>query len=68
MLDLAPESREASWQGLSPEEKKLRLFWEQKDTLEQFLARGAISQAQYNKSLHDLQVKMQIPEAALPPR
>ena len=36
------------------EEKKRRLFLEQKRTLDTFLERGAISRAQYDKSLGDL--------------
>jgi len=43
---------------LSPEEKKKLLFLNQKQTLDLFLERNAISQAQYNKSLHDLIEKM----------
>lgn len=43
---------------LSPEEKKNLLFLNQKQTLDLFLERNAISQAQYNKSLHDLIEKM----------
>jgi len=44
----------------TPEEKKLRLFLQQKQTLDTFLKNGAISQAQYNKSLGDLREKMGI--------
>ena len=43
---------------LSPEEKKNLLFLNQKQTLDLFLERNAISQAQYNKSLQDLIEKM----------
>ena len=43
---------------MAPEEKKHYLFLNQKKTLDLFLERGAISQAQYNKSLGDLRVKM----------
>ena len=40
-------------------EKKLKeLFLSQKKTLDIFLKNGAISQAQYDKSLGDLMVKM----------
>ena len=42
------------WEKLTPEEKKIQLFLNQKQTLDLFLERNAISQAQYNKSLHDL--------------
>ena len=51
-----PEKKE--WVHLSPEEKKQQLFLNQKDTLDLFLERGAISQAQYDKSLGDLREKM----------
>lgn len=46
------------WEKLTPEEKKIQLFLNQKQTLDLFLERNAISQAQYNKSLHDLIEKM----------
>ena len=43
---------------MTPEEKKLRLFLDQKKTLDTFLENGAISPAQYRKSLGDLREKM----------
>ena len=43
---------------MTPEEKKIQLYIEQKRLLDSFLARNAISQAQYNKSLGDLTEKM----------
>lgn len=46
------------WEKLSPEEKRTQLFLNQKQTLDLFLERGAISKAQYDKSLGDLTVKM----------
>lgn len=46
------------WASLTPEGKKIRLFLNQKQTLDLFLERGAISQAQYDKSLGDLREKM----------
>ena len=49
---------EENWAALTPEEKKIQLFLNQKQTLDMFLERGAISQAQYNKSLGDLREKM----------
>ena len=55
-----PEKKE--WAHLSPEEKKQQLFLNQKKTLDLFLERGAISQAQYDKSLGDLREKMGVPE------
>ena len=46
------------WSTLTPEEKKYQLFLNQKNTLDLFLERKAISQAQYDKSLGDLREKM----------
>ena len=53
------------WETLSPEEKKAILFQRQKETLAMFLQKGAISQAQHDKSLGDLIVKMGIEDLAL---
>ncbi len=49
---------QTSWENLTPEEKKKRLFLKQKQTLDLFLERNAISKAQYDKSLGDLREKM----------
>ena len=46
----------------TPEEKKLQLYLQQKKLLDTFLSTHAISQAQYEKSLGDLRIKMNIPE------
>ena len=46
------------WSSLSYEEKNRQLFLRQKKTLDMFLERGAILQAQHDKSLHDLIEKM----------
>jgi len=40
--------------GQAKEQKNIQLFLEQKKTLDIFLSKGAISQAQYNKSYGDL--------------
>jgi hypothetical protein len=48
--------------SLSLAEKKLELFRRQKDLLDTFLAAGAISQAQHDKSLSCLIEKMGIKE------
>ena len=50
----------SAWDKLSYMEKNKQLFLKQKQTLEMFLERGAISQAQHDKSLHDLKEKMGI--------
>ena len=46
----------------SPEDRKKELFRNQKHTLDLFLEHGAISRAQYEKSLGDLTVKMGMDE------
>ena len=46
------------WELLTPEDKKKQLFLKQKNTLDLFLERNAISKAQYDKSLGDLIEKM----------
>ena len=53
---------EENWAALTPEERKIQLFLNQKHTLDMFLERGAISQAQYDKSLGDLREKMGVKE------
>lgn len=50
------------WESLSPEEKKVQLYLKQKAMLEAFLERGAISKAQFDKSLGDLTEKMGMQE------
>ena len=49
---------QTAWENLTPEEKKKQLFLKQKQTLDLFLERNAISKAQYDKSLGDLRDKM----------
>ena len=46
------------WSTLSYEEKTHQLYLKQKALLDLFLERGAITQAQHDKSLHDLTEKM----------
>lgn len=55
--DLA-ELENTDWSLLTYEEKNRLLFLYQRKTLDMFLERGAISQAQHDKSLHDLIEKM----------
>ena len=50
------ESRE--WESLSYEDKKKQLYLQQKDVLDKFLERNAITKADYNKSFGDLTRKM----------
>ena len=47
-----------AWDALSHAEKNHQLFLSQKHTLALFLERGAISRAQHDKSLRDLELKM----------
>lgn len=49
---------EIIWEKLAPEEKRRQLFLQQKNLLTDFLARKAISQAQFDKSFGDLMQKM----------
>ena len=53
---------DGAWTGMTRDEKLRELFSEQKQTLDLFLERGAISREQYDKSLHDLTEKMGIRE------
>lgn len=46
------------WEKLSPAEKKKQLYIKQKQLLDLFLEKSAISKAQYDKSLGDLTEKM----------
>lgn len=46
------------WSALSYAEKNHVLFLQQKELLDTFLQHGAITQAQHDKSLHDLIEKM----------
>ena len=48
------------WEALSPAEKKQELYNRQKDLLREFRDRNAISEEQYQKSLHDLTEKMEM--------
>ena len=55
-MDINIEDEE--WSSLSHEEMNHQLYLRQKALLDQFLEKGAISQAQHDKSLHDLREKM----------
>ena len=57
--DLA-DLEKTEWSSLTHEEKNHQLFLRQKKLLDLFLENGAISQAQHDKSLHDLIEKMGI--------
>lgn len=53
-----PLDNSADWDKLTHEQKNHQLYLKQKQMLDMFLERGAISQAQHDKSLHDLTEKM----------
>ena len=63
---MAPQQPEAKEKSRSREEQLTRLFLDQKRTLDTFLANGAITKAQYDKSLGDLTVKMGMENEAEP--
>ena len=50
------------------QDKKRRLFLQQKETLDTFLRNGAITRAQYDKSFGDLVVKMGMRESDYSPQ
>ena len=52
------EINDQAWEKLTYEEKNHQLFLREKSLLAEFLEHGAISQAQHDKSLHDLIEKM----------
>ena len=58
--DFTTAQSEQRWDYLSYEEKNRLLYERQKALLDLFLEKKAISQAQHDKSLHDLTVKMKI--------
>ena len=55
---LTTSPAEQTWDKLTYEEKNRMLYERQKALLDLFLEKKAISQAQHDKSLHDLTVKM----------
>ena len=51
------DTKKPTWETLSYEEKNHQLFVKQKELLELFLAKRAITRQQYEKSLHDMMEK-----------
>ncbi len=51
-------SDNSGWESLSPEEKKRQLYLQQRQTLDLFLERNAITREQYDKSLRDMTERM----------
>ena len=52
------DNNSEAWSQFTHEQKNHELYLKQKALLDQFLSTGAISQAQHDKSLHDLTQKM----------
>ncbi len=46
-----------AWKSMTHSERNHQLFMKQKELLDRFLEHGAITQAQYDKSLHDLVIQ-----------
>ena len=57
-MDYKSNTTKPDWEKLSLEEKQHQLYLQQKETLDTFLAHGAITKAQHDKSLGDLREKM----------
>ena len=53
-----PVETSSAWDSMTHEQKNHLLYLKQKSMLDMFLEHGAISQAQHDKSLHDLTEKM----------
>ena len=51
-------NEQQEWEKLSAEEKRIQLYFKQKEVLDDFVARGTITQEQYEKSLGDMTEKM----------
>ncbi len=51
-------ARQRRWERMTPEEKRQQLFRQQKETLEAFLARNAITRAQYDRGLREMTAAM----------
>ena len=58
MIMAKDKARMTEEDTMTAEEKKRDLYLRQKELLDTFLEHGAISQAQYDKSLRDLTEKM----------
>lgn len=58
-LDLhAKTQKQMEWEQMNPAQKKKQLFLNQKELLDKFLIRHAISQSQYDKSIGELIEKL----------
>ncbi len=57
-MSMSEKSAKDAWATVTREEKNRILYQQQKELLATFLEKGAISKAQYEKSIHDLTEKM----------
>lgn len=57
-MDFTKNDQNTTWGTMTYAEKNCALYTQQKQTLDLFLERGAITKAQHDKSLHDMTVKM----------
>ena len=57
-MDYRTDQPGTAWENMTLEEKNHQLYLREKELLDTFLQHGAITQAQHDKSLHDLQEKM----------
>jgi hypothetical protein len=57
-MDYRIDQPNTAWENMTLEEKNHQLYLNEKELLDTFLQHGAITQAQHDKSLHDLQKKM----------
>ncbi len=52
------DKKEIEWEKMTDEQKRVELYNRQVKMLRMFLERNAISKEQFDKSYHDLTVKM----------
>ena len=57
-MDYRIDQPNTAWENMTLEEKNHQLYLREKELLNTFLRHGAITQAQHDKSLHDLPEKM----------
>ena len=57
---------ETNMQTSTPKEKKMQLYLRQKELLDTFLEKGAITKEQYEKSFGDLTEKMGMTDVIIP--
>ena len=57
-MDYRIDQPNTAWENMTLEEKNHQLYLNEKELLDTFRQHGAITQAQHDKSLHDLTEKM----------